>query len=282
MAYMAFGFESNRNSEFVLRLDRLYRQRARHTRNGTNMHEAKPTDLEQRLPRVEEALERCERMTLANRLAGAIMHEVNNPLEAIANLVYLTKAQKNDPDVVSGNMEVVEQQLAILSQVTSQALTFHRVQTTARDWDLVEIAESALKLHAEKIARHGITVVPSFQRPAVTRAFGTEILQVISNLLLNAMDAVPRENGRISFRVRTRGQFVHIMISDNGKGMPGEVAGRLFEPYMTTKTKGTGLGLWLSKRIIAKHNGTLRFRTSQRAGQCGTSFRITLPLTANN
>lgn len=243
------------------------------------MNEARPTDLEQRLPRVEEALERCERMTLANRYAGAIMHEVNNPLEAIANLVYLTKIQKNNPDVVSGNMEIVEQQLAILSQVTSQALTFHRVQAEARDWDLVEIAESALKLHAEKIARHRITVVPSFQRPAVTRAFGTEILQVISNLLLNAMDALPRENGRISFRVRTRGRSVHITISDNGKGMPAEVAGRLFEPYMTTKVKGTGLGLWLSKRIIVKHNGTLRFRTSQRAGRCGTSFRITLPLT---
>ena len=241
------------------------------------MNKASPTDAEMRLRQVEEALERSERTALASRYAGAIMHEVNNPLEAITNLVYLTKTQKNDPGMVSKNMEIVEQQLAMLSQITGQALSFHRVQTEARDWDLVEIAESALKLHTEKIARHGITVESNFQRPAVTRAFGTEILQVISNLLLNAMDALPREHGRISFRVRTRGQFVHITISDNGSGMPAHVAGRLFEPYVTTKIKGTGLGLWLSKRIIAKHNGTLRFRTSQKPCQRGTSFRITLP-----
>jgi signal transduction histidine kinase len=124
------------------------------------MNRARPTDLEQRLPRVEEALERCERMTLANRYAGAIMHEVNNPLEAIANLVYLTKTQKNDPDVVSGNMEIVEQQLAILSQVTSQALTFHRVQAEARDWDLVEIAESAMAHCVSGLLREQVNAEP--------------------------------------------------------------------------------------------------------------------------
>jgi signal transduction histidine kinase len=244
------------------------------------MNEASQTDLERRLRQAEEALERCQRIALASRYAGAIVHEVNNPLEAITNLVYLTKTRKNDPGVVSENMEIIERQLAILSQVTSQALTFHRVQPEARDWDVAEIAESALKLHTEKIARHRITVKSSFQRPAITRVFGMEILQVVSNLLLNAMDALPKEDGKISLRLRTRGQFVHLTISNNGTGMPAHVAERLFEPYMTTKTQGTGLGLWLSKRIIAKHNGTLRFRTSRKPGQRGTSFRITLPLTS--
>ena len=246
------------------------------------MNEASQIDPDRRLRRLEEALERCERMALASRYAAAIMHEVNNPLEAITNLVYLTKTQNNDPVAVLENMGIVEQQLAILSQVTSQALTFHRVQPEARDWDVAEITESALKLHTEKIARHGITVESRFQRPAVTRAFGTEILQVVSNLLLNAMDSVPRENGRLSIRVRMRSRSVHITISDNGSGVPTHVAEHLFEPYITTKTHGTGLGLWLSKRIITKHNGTLRFRTSQRAGQRGTSFRITLPLASVN
>ena len=245
---------------------------------GPFMDKASQTDLQRRLRQLEKALERCQRIALASRYAGAIIHEVNNPLEAITNLVYLTKTQKSDPGAVSENMEIIGRQLAILSQVTGRALTFHRVQPDATDWDMAEIAECALKLHTEKIARHGITVESSFQRPAVTRALGTEILQVISNLLLNAMDALPRENGRLSVRVRTRGQFVHITISDNGSGMPAHVAARLFEPYMTTKTHGTGLGLWLSKRIVVKHKGTLRFRTSQRPGHRGTSFRITLPL----
>lgn len=246
------------------------------------MNEASQTDLERRFRQVEEALERCQRIALASCYAGAIMHEVNNPLEAITNLVYLTRTQKNNPAVVSENMEIIEQQLAILSRVTSQALAFHRVQPDARDWDLNEIAESALKLHIEKIARRGITVESRFQRPAITRIFGTEILQVVSNLLLNAVDALPRENGKISLRVRTRRQFVYLTISDNGTGMSAGVAEGLFEPYMTTKTGGTGLGLWISKRIIANHNGTLRFRTSQNPGYRGTTFRITLPMTSAN
>ena len=256
-------------------------QQARQTRNGLFMHEASQTDLKQRLRQVEGALEQCQRMALASRLAGALMHEVNNPLEAITNLVYLTKLRKDDPALVSENMGIIEQQLAILGKVTSQALTFHRTQAEAHDWDLVAIAESALKLHADKITRHGVTVDSRFQRPAVTRAFGTEILQVVSNLILNALDALPRENGRLSFRVRTHGEAIHITLADNGSGIPAHVARRLFEPYTTTKTQGTGLGLWLSQRIIVKHGGMLRFRTSQKPGRNGTTFRITLPLSVS-
>lgn len=246
------------------------------------MTEASQANLEQRLLQVEKALEKCERMALASRFAGAIMHEVNNPLEAITNLVFLTKMQKDNPANVIQNMEIIEQQLATLSQVTRQALAFHRTQNEARDWDVAEIAESALKLHTDKIARHKIMVKPRFQRPVVCRVIGTEILQVISNLLLNAMDALPEENGVICFRIRKQGNFVRMMIADNGGGIPADVARRLFEPYMTTKNQGTGLGLWLSKRIIAKHNGTLCFRTSQRSDRRGTSFRITLPLASAN
>ena len=255
-------------------------QQARHARNGLFMHEASQTDLKQRLRQVEGALEQCQKMALASRLAGALMHEVNNPLEAITNLVYLTKLRNDDPALVSENMGIIEQQLAILSKVTSQALTFHRTQAEAHDWDLVAIAESSLKLHSDKITRHGVTVDSRFQRPAVTRVFGTEILQVVSNLILNALDALPRENGRLSFRVRTHGEAIHITLADNGSGIPAHVAKRLFEPYMTTKTQGTGLGLWLSNRIIVKHGGMLRFRTSQKSGRNGTTFRITLPVTS--
>lgn len=242
------------------------------------MHQASQWDLKQRLSQLEHALERCERMAVASRYAGAIMHEVNNPLEAIMNLVYLTKARKNDPTVVFGNMEIVEQQLATLSKVTSQALAFHRPQDEAKDWDLAAIAESALKLHAEKIARHGITVDSRLSRPSVTRAFGTELLQVISNLILNSIDAVPHENGRISVRVKTRGHSIHITVSDNGTGIPEHVAQRPFEPFTTSKNEGTGFGLWLSKRIVMKHQGTLRFRTSRKEGRSGTSFRLSIPL----
>jgi signal transduction histidine kinase len=233
--------------------------------------------LQDRLDQAEKALERSERLAVASRYAGAIMHEVNNPLEAITNLVYLTKLQKNNPDQVVANMCIIEEQLKTLGRVTSRALTFHREQTGTKQFDLVDIAESALRLHADKLSRHSVTIDRQFRGPACATVFGSEILQVLSNLLLNAVDALPRGTGRISVRVKRNGQSVHILISDNGAGIPDKFASRLFEPYVTSKDSGTGLGLWLSKRIITKHRGTLRFRSSQRKGRSGTSFRISLP-----
>jgi signal transduction histidine kinase len=233
---------------------------------------------EQKLRQLEAALERCERLGMANRYASAIMHEVNNPLEAITNLVYLTKTQNDRPSVVAQNMETIEQQLTLLSKVTSQALAFNRKEIEPKEWDLVEIAESALKLHAAKIARHGAVAHKKFDRQARLRVMGTEILQVTSNLILNAIDALPQEGGHIHVRVRTHGRFVHIVVADNGSGIPAHIAPRLFEPYFTSKPHGTGLGLWLSRRLISKHGGKLAYRTSQAESRKGTAFRISLPI----
>jgi signal transduction histidine kinase len=233
--------------------------------------------LRQRLDQAERALERSERLGVASRYAGAIIHEVNNPLEAITNLVYLTKIQRNDSQQVLENMLVIEQQLQTLGRVTNQALTFHREHAEAKEFDLVDIAESALKLHADKLSRQGIAVDRRFRGPAVATVYASEILQVVSNLILNAVDALPSKHGRLCVSVTARSQSVHITIADNGRGIPEPFASRLFEPYLTSKTSGTGLGLWLSKRIVTKHKGTLRFRTSQRDSKTGTAFRISLP-----
>ncbi|MBB5060525.1 signal transduction histidine kinase [Granulicella aggregans] len=234
-------------------------------------------ELEDRLARAESALERSERLAVASRYASAIMHEVNNPLEAITNLVYLTKLQKEQPDLVFENMNVIEDQLKTLGRVTSQALTFHREQQTAKEIDLVEIAESALKLHSDKLLRHGVVVSRRYRGPARATVFGSEILQVVSNLILNAVDVLEDGKGHICVSVKRCPDCIHITVTDNGPGIPEGFASRLFEPYVTSKASGTGLGLWLSSRIIAKHGGTLRFRTSRTGGRTGTTFRINLP-----
>ena len=234
--------------------------------------------LKARLERMERALERSERLAVASRYAGAILHEVNNPLEAITNLVYITKAGKDDPAQVFENMTVIEDQLKTLGRVTRQALTFHREQAEAGEHDLIEIAEAALRLHSDKLNRHRIQVERRFRGPALATVFASEILQVVSNLILNAVDVLLPDKGRICVSVKSCPQCMHITVSDNGPGIPEQYANRLFEPYVTSKASGTGLGLWLSTRIIAKHRGTLRFRTSQREGRSGTTFRIQLPL----
>lgn len=234
--------------------------------------------LKAQLEQTQRALERSERLAVASRYAGAILHEVNNPLEAITNLVYITKAGKDDPALVFENMTVIEDQLKTLGRITRQALTFHRELAQAAEHDLIEIAEAALRLHRDKLNRHRIQVERRFRGPAVATVFGSEILQVVSNLILNAVDVLSPGKGRICVSVKSCSQCMHITVSDNGPGIPEQFANRLFEPYVTSKTSGTGLGLWLSTRIISKHRGTLRFRTSRREGRTGTTFRIQLPV----
>jgi signal transduction histidine kinase len=233
--------------------------------------------LKARLELAERALERSERLAVASRYAGAIMHEVNNPLEAITNLVYLTKSGKDNPAQVLEYMAVIEGQLKILGRVTKQALTFHREHSDASEFDLVEIAEAALKLHSDKLNRHKIQVERRFHGPAMVRVSGSQILQVVSNLILNAVEVLSRGEGRICVSVKRCPGCSQMTVSDNGPGIPEHYESRLFEPYVTSKASGTGLGLWLSTRIITKHQGTLRFRTSRREGKTGTTFRIQLP-----
>lgn len=240
------------------------------------MEESSHESLVERLRQAEDALERCQRLSLASQYASAVMHEVNNPLEAITNLIYLTKLDRNDPDQVYAHAEFIEEQLKILGSVTRQALTYHRPQAEAKEFDLIHIAEAALKLHTDKFVRHGVTVERRFCGPATATMQGSEILQVLSNLLLNAVDVLDRGHGRISVRVGSNAHMVHLMVSDNGPGVSQEIVPRMFAPYATSKKHGTGLGLWLSKRIVEKHGGTLRFRTS-RGSKSGTCFRLSLP-----
>jgi len=231
----------------------------------------------ERLAQAEEALERCQRLSLASQYASVVMHEVNNPLEAITNLVYITKLDRNNPDQVLANLEVIEDQLRILGGVTSQALTYHRNHAEAKEFDLVHIAEAVLKLHADKLVRHGIRVELRLRGPATATMQGNEILQVLSNLLLNATDVLDRGDGKISIRVSSDPGWVHLMISDNGPGVSKTIISKLFSPYATSKRQGNGLGLWLSKRIVEKHGGSIRFRTANTGARSGTSFRLNLP-----
>lgn len=178
------------------------------------MRDVSEKTVQDRLIRAEQALERSDRLAIASLYAGATMHEVNNPLEAITNLVYLTQVQRHDPDQVQENMLIIERQLETLGRITKQALTFYRDQPSAQELDLVGIAESALRLHADKLRRHGITVNRQFRGPASTKVFGNKILQVLSNLILNASDALLGGGGRLTVRVSVTGRMAHITVSD--------------------------------------------------------------------
>ena len=239
--------------------------------------DARIDELSARLRAAEEALLRSERLAVASRYAGAIMHEVNNPLEALTNLVYITKHEPADPDRVQRNMEIAESQLLRLGEITRKTLSFYREQTETKDFDLVEIAESALKAHSHRTNRQNVTIRKRVAGPAVASVFAGEILQILSNLILNSLDALPENDPVLCVRVRTSQDKVHITIADNGAGIEPSIYENMFQPHRTTKSHGTGLGLWLSRRIIEKHNGTISCRSSRRPGRSGTTFRLSLP-----
>lgn len=235
-------------------------------------------ELSARLHLLEESLQKSEKLAIAGRYAGAVMHEVNNPLEAIGNLVFLTKNLANAGPEVRQNMQVVESQLARLGEITRKTLSFYREEAEAKDFDLVEIAESALGIHLQRRPSKVITITREFPESVVVYGRAGEILQVVSNLLLNSLQALPAEDARIRLRIRKVGNQVNITIADNGHGIPRSLHDSLFRPHTTARRGGTGIGLWLSKQIVDGHRGRIRFRSSQRMGSNGTVFLLMLPL----
>ena len=206
------------------------------------------------------------------------MHEVNGPLEAITNLVYLLEREDPLPERARDRLTMLDEHLQILIEVTRNSLSFHRDQLVAKEVDLVQVAESALRLHVARIHRKQVEVKKRFPERAICHGVSGELLQVVSNLILNALDAIP-DGGAAALHVRVhrRDQGVCLTIADNGLGIPEHVSASLFKPHVTTKQHGTGLGLWLSERILRRHSGGIQVRSSRTPGKSGTVFRISLP-----
>lgn len=178
-------------------------------------------------------------------------------------------------------MQVIESQLARLGEITRKSLAFYREDVEYKTFDLVDIAETAIGLHLHGLPAGRITVSKEFPKGAAVRGREGEILQVLSNPLLNALQALPEKGARFRLRIRVGGKRVHLAIADNGHGIPTALRPNLFQPFATGKSGGTGLGLWLSKQIIDRHSGTIRCRSSQWAGGSGTVFLLTLPMGQN-
>lgn len=233
---------------------------------------------EARLAIATEALQKAEHRAVAGRLALEVMHEVKNPLEALGHLTYLALLEADDPGKVRMYLVQAEEQMKNLSHVAKQTLGFSQRSDKPRPVDLVAVAEAAIRIHQRAIEEKRIHLVKDLPEGAVVEVFTGEMLQVMSNVIVNALDALPAE-GILRLRVRKRTNEIDFVIADNGHGISTHHKEALFQPFFTTKTdKGTGLGLALSKRIIERHNGRIRVRSSVRSGKSGTAFKITLPL----
>jgi PAS domain S-box-containing protein len=232
----------------------------------------------------EQTLRVSERLSQAGRLSATIAHEIRNPLDTVTNLVYLLQHDTNSAAVTQQYLEMASEELARITQITGQLLTFHREARHPVFVSISEVLDSVLTLYAPQIRRAGIAVERRFEITRKVRGFPGELRQVFSNLVGNAIDAMPN-GGRLILKARegflwgdSSRKGVRTTIVDTGSGMPLGVRRNLFAPFYTTKgEKGTGLGLWVSRGIIERHEGTIHVNSSIREGRCGTAFSVFLP-----
>jgi PAS domain S-box-containing protein len=236
--------------------------------------------------RAEEALRRTEKLAATGRLAASIAHEINNPLEAVTNLLFLLKQFSNLEGPALQYVTMAEHEVRRISEIAQQTLRFYRQSTLPQRTDLGQVIESVLDLYKGRTGTLNLQVNRKYDPEAMLFCFEGEIRQVIANLVGNAIDA-SRAGGKL--RVRTRRSRlwsaqektgVRVTVADTGSGMPAEVRQRIFEPFFTTKdATGTGLGLWVSLEIIEKHKGrvAVRSRPENGGGASGTVFHLFFP-----
>jgi PAS domain S-box-containing protein len=234
--------------------------------------------------RAAAVLIQSEKLAAVGRLASSIAHEINNPLEAVTNLLYLSAQTATTPEVKK-YLAMAQQELARVSNIATQTLRFHRQSTNPRETSLQDLLENVLTLFQGRIGGAGIAIDRQYRTDRKIVAFGGDLRQVFANLVSNALDASPR-GGKIVIRLRdgcdwSGNHGVRVTIADSGIGMSSETRRRIFEPFFTTKSStGTGLGLWVSSEILRNHHAYVRIRSSQSADRHGTIFSIFFPMYA--
>jgi PAS domain S-box-containing protein len=233
--------------------------------------------------RAELALLQTEKLAAVGRLASSIAHEINNPLEAVTNLLYLAR-RSTDLEEAQDYMDAAEQELRRVSNITNQTLRFYKQSTHPTAVLGQTLIAETLALYQGRIMNSRIEVCARYRTLEPVICFDGEIRQVLSNLIGNAIDAMQGEGGRLFLRSReathwkTSQKGIFLTIADTGSGMNSSVIKRIFEAFFTTKgARGNGLGLWISCEIVDRHGGSIRVRSSQREGRNGTVFTLFLP-----
>jgi signal transduction histidine kinase len=244
------------------------------------MDELPISNLQADLPSLLDALRLAEEKAVAGMLALEVMHEIRNPLEALSNLIYLARQEGENPEKVREYMRLAEEQMATVSEIAQHTLGFAKTLDKLQPVELVAIAEAALRIHQRTLETKRVRLIKDLSADAVAPVSRGEMLQVISNFIVNAVDALPVD-GVLVLRLRKTPSHAQLIIADNGHGIPREHSEKIFSPFFTTKHgRGTGLGLALSKRIIDRYRGTIRVRSSVLPGRSGTTFRVCLPCTS--
>ena len=237
----------------------------------------------------ESALRQSEKLAATGRLAATIAHEINNPLEAVTNLIYLSRTDPDVPQPVQLLLETADAELARVAQIAQQTLGFYRDTTRPVEIQLNDLLHGVVDLFERKMVSRKITCALDLEPDLCIHGLQGEIRQVFSNLIVNAIDSFTFASTLKPGHLRIRGRHLHglpsprtdavsIVICDQGSGIPAAARQRIFSPFFTTKLSvGTGLGLWVTRGFVEKQGGSITFRT-RTINPSGTIFRVVLPV----
>ena len=232
--------------------------------------------------RMEQTLRQTEKMAAMGKLAASIAHEINNPLEAVTNLFYLLKQHPSLDTQAHHYAALADQELRRVAHITKQTLAFYRNSDRAVPVTVSDVLEAVLEAYLPRAKKRGISVHKRYDTDGQLLAFPDELRQVFANLIGNAIEATD-DDGQIRLHIfesqnRAGIRGIRINICDTGIGIGAANRRRIFEPFFTTKAeKGTGLGLWVSKGILQKYDGWIRFHSGKLGNWKGTCFSVFLP-----
>ena len=233
--------------------------------------------------KAEEALLRSEMLASAGRMSASIAHEINNPLEAIMNTLYIVRTDPALPNHVREYLDIADGELMRIAHITRQTLGFYREFSAATANSGCALMDSVINLLQAKIRSNQAVVTQQCHDSLQIMGIAGELRQVLANLLANSLDAIGRQ-GRIVLRASASldpvngKRRIRITVADYGHGISPVTAKHIFDPFFTTKgTVGTGLGLWVCKQLIEKNGGCIQVRSNTDGPRRGTTFSITLP-----
>jgi PAS domain S-box-containing protein len=232
----------------------------------------------------EEAMLRAEKLAVAGRLAASVAHEINNPLEAVANLLYLITLA-DSTEVARKQAQQALDELMRVALITQQTLKFHRQTGTPKVTLLSGVIQTVLALFRGRLRTSQIEVELRCEHEVSILCMPGEVQQIVANLVTNAIDAMPR-SGRLIIRLRPARDWrdlktpgMRVTFFDSGVGMDKTTLQRIFEPFFTTKTEtGTGLGMWVVAQLVERHHGSVRVWSTRRPDQSATAISLFLPL----
>ena len=234
--------------------------------------------------RMEQSMLQAEKLAVAGRLAASVAHEINNPLEAVANLLFLITLTKTSEEAHNYARSALDELLRV-SMITQSTLKFHRQPGSPKITMLSEVVEGVVQMYRARLSSSEISVDVETANEVAIACMPTEAQQIFANLIANSIDATP-QHGKLFIRLQPSHDWrdhtvegMRVTFCDSGTGMNRVTMRRIFEPFFTTKPEtGTGLGLWVVSQLVERHGGHVRVWSRQRNGKSGTVFSIFLPM----